>query len=252
MNFADQEEIDERQKHRRHKRQNNLIWNVLTAIFIIISLIAISYFGLLFADPKTSLNPFPPPTIPALIQLPTNTPTVIQMPATWTLTATATSVPTSTPTQVEVTGTGTGTGTAESNPTPLATVNNSKYPFASKGDPAAMANTVFHHDKDCNWQGIAGQVWDIQGNALVGYRVHLQGFYNGKNIDLTTLSGGAQYWYGSGGYEFVIGDKAIDSTGQLSIQMEDQSYMLISNKVVLNTYSDCTKNLIMVNFQQVR
>jgi hypothetical protein len=111
---------------------------------------------------------------------------------------------------------------------------------------------VFHPNKDCKWQGIAGQVWDIQNRALVGYRVHLQGFYNGKSIDLTTLSGTAQAWYGESGYEFVIGDKAIDSTGQLSIQMEDQSNMVISNKVVLNTYSDCTKNLVMVNFQQVR
>jgi hypothetical protein len=248
MNFADQEEIDERQKHRRHKRQNNLIWNVLTAIFIFISLIAVSYFGLLFANPTTSLNPFPPPTVPALIQIPTSTPTAIQMPATWTPIATATFVPTSTPTQLGTVE----SGTVESTLTPIATENNSKYPFASKGDPAAMANTVFHHDKDCNWQGIAGQVWDIQGRPLVGYQVHLQGFYNGKSIDSRTLSGGAQAWYGESGYEFVIGDKAIDSTGQLSIQMEDQSFMAISNKVVLNTYSDCTKNLVMVNFQQVR
>lgn len=249
MNFADQEEIDERLKHRNRKRQNNLIWNVLTVIFIIISVTAVGYFGLLFADPATPLNPFPPPTMPALIQLPTSTPMTAKLPPTWTPTIVVTAEPTATNTpQIEITETSTEGPT----PTPLATTNNSKYPFASKGEPAAMANTVFHPDKDCNWQGIAGQVWDIQGRALVGYRVHLQGFYNGKTIDLTTLSGGAQAWYGESGYEFVLGNKPIDSTHQLTIQLEDQSYMLISNQVVLDTYSDCSKNLVLVNFQQIR
>lgn len=249
MNFADQEEIDERLKHRNRKRQNNLIWNILTVIFIIISVAAIGYFGLLFADPATPLNPFPPPTMPALIQLPTSTPMAVKLPPTWTPTIVVTTEPTATNTpQIELTQTPTEGAT----PTALATTNNAKYPFASKGEPAAMANTVFHPDKNCNWQGIAGQVWDIQGRALVGYRVHLQGFYNGKNIDLTTLSGGAQAWYGESGYEFVLGNKPIDSTQRLTIQLEDQSYMIISNQVVLDTYSDCSKNLVLVNFQQVR
>jgi hypothetical protein len=69
---------------------------------------------------------------------------------------------------------------------------------------------------------------------------------------MTTLSGGAQAWYGESGFEFVLGDTPIDSTNQLTIQLEDQSYMAISNKVALSTYSACDKNLVLVNFQQVR
>jgi hypothetical protein len=87
---------------------------------------------------------------------------------------------------------------------------------------------------------------------LVGYRVHLLGYYDGKSVDQTTLSGGAQAWYGESGYEFVLGDTPVDSTGQLSIQLDDQSFLAISNKVLVNTYADCSKNLILVNFQQVR
>jgi hypothetical protein len=248
MNFADQEEIAERQNNRRRKRQHTLLWNTLTAIFIIGSVLAAIYFVLLFADPTTKLNPYPPPTLPALVQLPTSTPTLVMMPATWTPQPTATVLPTITPQPLDLTS----TLPQDVTPTVYSTDNNSKYPFASKGDPAAFANTTYHPNSDCNWQGIAGQVWDIQGRPLIGYRVHLQGYYNSKTIDLTTLSGGAQAWYGESGFEFVLGNTPVDSTNQLTIQLEDQSYMAISNKVTLNTYSDCAKNLVMVNFQQVR
>lgn len=250
MNFADQEEIAERQKRRQHKRQSDMVWNVLTAIFIIASLAAIAFFGILFADSSAAINPFPPPTLPALVQLPTSTPTLVMLPATWTPTVTAPVPPTQTPSPFVPTETVVAAGTVAA--TTQATANNSLYPFASKGDPSAVANTVFHPDSDCNWQGIAGQVWDIQGRPLVGYRVHLTGYYNGKSIDQTTLSGGAQAWYGESGYEFVLGNTPVDSTGQLSIQLDDQSFMAISNSVVVNTYSDCNKNLVLVNFQQVR
>ncbi|MHC1740701.1 MAG: hypothetical protein AB9897_06270 [Anaerolineaceae bacterium] len=252
MNFADQEEIAERQKKRNRKRQSTLIWNIFTAVFIIASVIAVSYFAVLFANPGTLLNPFPPPTLPALIQLPTSTPTIVKLPATWTPSPTNTSAPTASPTQMEVTVTLPPGTTA----TPYTVDNNAKNPFASKGQPATFANTLYHSNSDCNWQGIAGQVWDIQGRPLVGYILHLTGSYNGKSLDQKrTLSGGAQAYYGDSGYEFVleIGSPPIDSTGLISIQLEDQSgSIVLSNKVTLNTYADCSKNLVMVNFQQVR
>ena len=249
MNFADQEEIDERQKQRNRKRQNTMVWNILTAVFVVASVFAVIYFVLLFANPANALNPYPPPTLPALIQIPTSTPTLVQLPPTWTPTAISTHEPTITPIPVQ----DTDTPSVGITSTPYATADNSaKYPFASKGAPSAVANTVFHPDKDCKWQGIAGQVWDIQGRPLIGYRVHLWGYYNGKNVDLTTLSGGAQAWYGESGYEFVIGNSPLDSTGNLSIELEDQSYMAISNKVTVDTYSACDKNLVLVNFQQVK
>jgi len=247
MNFADQEEIAERQKNRRRKRQSNLLWNTLTAILIIGCVLAAGYFAILFANPASSLNPFPPPTLPAVIQLSTSTPTLVRLPATWTPVPTDTLAPTSAPT-LEATVTLPGGAT----PAPSATVNNSEHPFNSKGDPAAFANTTYHPNSDCHWQGIAGQVWNIQGSPLVGIRIHLQGYYNNKTVDMTTLSGRAQAWYGESGFEFVLGDTPIDSTNQLTIQLEDQSYMAISNKVALSTYSACDKNLVLVNFQQVR
>lgn len=246
MNFADQEEIAERQKQRRKKTQRNQIWDILSIFFLVATVVAICYFAILFANPASAANPFPPPTLPALIQIPTSTPTPVRLPPTWT------PAPTNTPT-LAPSPTSEITLPADTGSAPQPTSDQTaKYPFAIKGDPVAMANTVFHSDLNCSWQGVAGQVLSIQGSHMVGYRVHLQGYYNGKTIDLTTLSGGAQAWYGESGYEFKIGNTPIDSTGKLTLQLEDQSGMAISDKVVLNTYSDCNKNLVLVYFQQVK
>jgi hypothetical protein len=247
MNFADQEEIAERQKKRGKKRRNDVVWNSLTAIFLIASVAAVGYFLLLFSNPAAAMNPFPPPTLPALVQLPTSTPTLYVLPATWTPTVTSTSTPA--PTVAEQTV----TLPAGQTPTIIVPDSNAEYPFEPKSDPIPMANTVFHTNGNCNWQGVAGQVVDIQGRPIIGLMVHLQGYYNGKTIEQTTLTGGAQEWYGKSGYEFILSETTpIDSQGQLSVQLTDQSYMAVSKKVIFNTYSSCDKNLILINFQQVK
>ncbi len=247
MNFIDQEEIAERQKRRSKKRRNDVVWNSLTALFVLATLAAVLFFLTLFANPGSAMNPFPPPTLPVLVQLPTSTPTTVKLPPTWTPTVTITVTPkppvageTSTLPQVETS-------------TPYITDPNAEYPFAPKSDPIAMANTVFHTTGTCNWQGVAGQVVDIQGRPVLGLMIHLSGYYNGKRIDQTTLSGVAQEWYGKSGYEFVLStDTPIDSTAQLSVQLTDTAYVAISDKIVFNTYADCSKNLILINFQQVK
>jgi type VI secretion system secreted protein VgrG len=38
----------------------------------------------IFANPYTFINPFPPPTLPALFDYPTFTPTLLRLPDTWT------------------------------------------------------------------------------------------------------------------------------------------------------------------------
>ena len=60
------------------------IWDILT----ILGLIAIVGVVLLvlqfFINPYNELNPFPPPTLPPVVALPTSTPTLKSLPATWT------------------------------------------------------------------------------------------------------------------------------------------------------------------------
>jgi len=249
MHFADHEELAKRQKRRERQRRNDIIWNVLTGLVLLFTALLVGAMLIIFSNPQVSINPFPPPTLPVLVQLPTSTPTQVRMPATWT--------PTLKPTEPEiivVTVTPQPSVTPESaTATSYPTVNNGDYPFAVEGVPVAMANTVFHtSDATCDWQGVAGRVVDLQGKPLVGMLIKLTGTYNGRTIEMTTLSGGASAWYGESGYEFVLGTKAVDSRSTLAVQMLDQSLMPISARVLIDTYSTCDKNLTVVNFKQVR
>lgn len=62
-------------------------WDVLAILFLLAAIGVGVVFGMIYVDPYTSLNPFPPPTVPALLVLPTDTPTPLyRIPATWTAT----------------------------------------------------------------------------------------------------------------------------------------------------------------------
>lgn len=104
-------------------------WDILTIIIILAIAVIGGFYGLIFLNPNTSFNPFPPPTLPAAIIVPTSTATLRKLQATWTPnyekyqatirptntnTPTITSTPTITPTETEtptVTNTNTVTGT---------------------------------------------------------------------------------------------------------------------------------------------
>ncbi len=251
MNFADQEEIAERRKSRGKRCRNNIVWNSLTALVILASLTAVGYFILLFSNPASSLNPFPPPTMPVPIQIPTATMTPILPTATLTPVAVITETPLA--------------AGGETNPppeysatieiSPSATTYSPIYLFAVKGSPVGMPNTTFHPSLDCNWQGVAGKVTDLQGKPVDNLYIRLTGTYNGQAVDKATLSGGAKYNIGDGGYEIVleIGSPPIASTGQLTIQLMDSSTEIpLSAPITFDTYSECDKNLILINFQQAQ
>jgi hypothetical protein len=103
----------------------------------------------------------------------------------------------------------------------------------------------------CNWTGIAGQVFDQTESPIQNLILHLEGFWGGKTVELEALSGSASQ-YGPAGYEFKLGDQPLDSTQALWIQVRDAANKEISARVYLNTYNDCARNLILVNFVQVR
>ncbi len=60
------------------------LWDIL-AIMVTVALVLVCVIFLqIFIDPYSTLNPFPPATLPAVIQLPTATNTPRVMPPTWT------------------------------------------------------------------------------------------------------------------------------------------------------------------------
>lgn len=62
----------------------NVIWNIL-AVLVLLAIVALAFVFLnIYSNPNSTFNPFPPPTMPANIVIPTSTVTPILLPATWT------------------------------------------------------------------------------------------------------------------------------------------------------------------------
>jgi hypothetical protein len=254
---------------------NPILWNVAT----IIVLIGILAMGILFLDiftnPASSLNPFPPPSTPTLLQFPTETITPISLQPTWTPSPTVPPSETPTPrptytlepsftpfylTPQESTPTPTETPTAKLTASPtftatmLATPMNSPVPtgtaFAATVDD--MASTTYHPDAGCNWMGVAGQVVDMNNSPILYLSIRLGGSVGDQPIDFRGLSGTAST-YGQSGFEFVLGNKPVASSQLLWIQLFDQQDITpLTDKIYLDTFEDCAKNLIMVRFKKVQ
>ena len=169
---------------------------------------------------------------------PTVTSTVEETPA-----ATATEIATSTPTAIPPTATATAIPSA----TPTATAVPMAYDVQST-TPVFMTNFA-HTDAACNWQGIAGQVFDKSGNTVNNFVIKISGTYNNAALSSLAVTGLASV-YGPGGYEVVLGTTAIDSTDLLSIQVFDATGKAVTNSLKFSTSSDCSKNLVIINFKE--
>jgi hypothetical protein len=125
------------------------IWDVL-AILSVLAMVMIGIFYLqIMVNPYSAWNPFPPPTLPVAIVIPSDTPTMRVMPSTWTPTPLGW-VP-ETPGGIQPTSTGqpsptgfilpTYTGTPTSTGTTTTTPTRSQTPTATKTIIPAVART---------------------------------------------------------------------------------------------------------------
>lgn len=247
MNFTDRDEMTARRKRKLRRQRVDVFWNFLTVCVVLATLAMIAVFLILFSNPNLPINPFPPPTMPVLVQVPTSTATLVFMPPTWTPTA----QPTETQAPSTVTATPDLTATASAAAMITPTPGSAVFPFVLQGEPAAVRSVLFKPNSGCEWQGIAGEVEDMQGRPVLQIAIELKGIYDGKTIDMKTISG-THTEYGESGYEFQLGTLPVDSNASLSIQVVDQSFLPLSEQVIFNTYATCDKNLVLINFKQVR
>jgi len=176
---------------------------------------------------------------------PTSTPTIMQIlgkTGTPSLKMTKTATPSLFP-SVTLTLTATPSFTPSATSEPM--------PFQLKGEPEALNSELLRPELGCDWLIIAGQVWDLQEVPVTDLTLHLFGEIGGYTIDRVTLSGYAPV-YGESGYEFTLQDLVLDSDGTLFIQLVDNNGLPLSEPYPLRTFEDCRKNLILVNFHQVR
>jgi hypothetical protein len=229
-----------------------IILNLLTVLVLLLACGISALFLVIFVEPNIAFNPFPPPTLPALSALPTLTPTPRNVfPPTWTPTvtleptSTRTPEPTLVPTETQP---GVITSTAEAGGTPVPTVGMAY--VLQPGNPIAIPN-IGHPDAGCNWMGVAGQATGLNGASMVGLFVQLGGALGGKTLSPLTMTGTATQ-YGSGGYELVLGDRPQASRQSLWVQLLSQDGSPLSDKIFFDTFAECEKNLILINFNQVR
>ena len=233
---------------RPRRRRNDGCLNFLTLVTVIVILLLGGYFLLVYLNPTSPFNPFPPPSLPAVLVI--ETPTAIPEAILPTATSGTTEI-VATQTPVEATAVLAPTHT----PIPVIetpTVFYSNYPFALQSLPVSFPSAVFHPESGCDWMGVAGQVFDLSGRPVIGLVVRLGGSLAGKPIDITTLTGSASQWYGESGYEFVLGNEPTDATGSLWVQLYDQGNIPISERIKFDTFSDCQRNLVLINFKQAK
>lgn len=239
----------------------SLAWTVVTGLVLLATVCVVGAFLLIFFNPQSGINPFPPATVPALAEFPTSTPTPRNvLPPTWTPTFTteptatsspeATAIPTEAPTSEPAAETPAEETAAAETSEPVDTPVGGMPYTLQQGDPIAIPN-IGHPDQGCNWSGVAGQATGLNKEPVVGLFVQLGGNLQGQSFDRLSMTGTATQ-YGSAGYEFTLGDEPVASNDTLWVQLFDQAMLPLSEKYFFDTFSDCGQNLILINFRQVR
>ncbi len=250
---------------------NTSFFDVVTVIFVILTVTVLGLVVLIINNPNMGLNPFPPltpsPTVTATATATatgtaTNTPTITP-PPTETPLPTETSTPTPTATQVLSgaasetpiqilptpippldDGNGATVPGSDSTPDPAqnilsVTVTRSPFPFTVQ--PVRYeANTG---DQGCQWLSIAGTITDLNGRALVGLAVEI----NGDNFHNVQFSGSAARW-GAGGFEFNLG--AAPRSAAYTLRVLGPTGGPISEVIYVDTGNTCQSNVAIVDFIQ--
>jgi hypothetical protein len=230
------------------------VWDILTIVVLLITICLGVYFVMIFIAPGSNLNPLKPPEL----QVPTATITPLQMEPTWTPTPTVYLSPTATllpsitpPATITPANLVPATDTPKPTKTPTAT-RTPKAPFSAASVNTIESVLIPHlQNAGCDWQGVGGTVDDQNSSPIVGIVVRLAGTYDGKKVELTNVSG-INPEYGKSGFEFVLGDTPISSRDKLYVQLLDQAGLPLSDKIYIDTSSDCKKNLVLVRFKKNR
>jgi hypothetical protein len=107
-----------------------------------------------------------------------------------------------------------------------------------------------HPEAGCNWMGVGGQVFNFNGEPLGGLVVETGGSIDGVPVHELGITGGATM-LGPGGYEIPLSGSPVTTNGTVWIQLFDVDGTPLSNKILISTFADCERNLILVNFLEV-
>jgi hypothetical protein len=112
------------------------------------------------------------------------------------------------------------------------------------GSPTYFTNFV--NTSACNWFGIVGRAFGMDGNPVINLTVHLEG----GGIVMDVLTGSGPSAIGPGAYQIPLSDHPIDTTDTYRVQLRNNTGTNQSDVFAIRTFGDCSRNLVMVNFFQ--
>ncbi len=115
-----------------------------------------------------------------------------------------------------------------------------------KGAPKYTKNFA-HPDLGCNWSGVSGQVFGKNNEPQMDVVAVITGDSNGTPVDQMGYAG-ASPAYGPGGFEMSLPVPPERTYATIDIQLFDLEGHELSKKYSFDTYSECTKNLVVFNF----
>ncbi|MBG0770921.1 MAG: hypothetical protein H0S82_04390, partial [Anaerolineaceae bacterium] len=132
-------------------------------------------------------------------------------------------------------------------PTPEPTATPDPTPYVLQdGNPLYLANFV-HTSAGCDWLGVAGQVFDANGEPIPDLFI-VAGQDSVSESNQWAARTGLSINYGPGGYEIQLSNQSTATTQDYWVQVVNQSGAVLSDRVYFDTFEDCTRNLVLINF----
>ena len=165
-----------------------------------------------------------------------------------TLAVVDTSIPTEIPTELP-----TETPTEVPTETSIPQITATPFPFSLQTGSLVYIKNFAYPSDGCDWLGVAGQVFDEDGKPLINHVVGITGKIEGTVVDFIGVTGVPEAnIYGPGGFEIQIADHIFASEKELSIQVFNLDGISISDSFPFDTYYDCEKNLVIINFSAAK
>ncbi len=267
-------------------KRSPALYDAITVLFVALTVGVLALMVLIVHDPHTALNPFPPPTLLPVVELPTLTPSATH---TATPTATGTATPSATP-SATFTPSASPTATASATPTasptqviagaaatplspPPQTLPPEMLPSVPTLDdgsgqpvpsvPAAATPTPFAVPtrspfpftvQDVRYEanpGEQGCQWLSVAGTVTGINGEpipdLAIQIEGENFRQVQFSGSASRW-GESGFEFHVGAAPRNATYTLHIKSPTGGPL--SEPVEVQTGNTCATNVVLVEFVQ--
>lgn len=224
------------------ERRGLSIFDLLAGLFALATIGFVVWTVLIIQNPNAAFNPFPPATTAPTATLFFAAEATASAPPTWTASPSPTEGPSPTP-PATATATNTPKPTATGiTPLPGATNTAAVYPFTLQDEVVTYAR--YQGAAGCEWQSIAGQVFDLLGNAVPQLPVEV----TGDDISTSIAFTGSATQYGASGYEVKLSETPAEA--EYVVRLLATTGMPLSEPIIVRTLATCDSNVAIVNFVQ--